>query len=529
MDSYQDARSAIGAALDNARALLTAARALLDAGQPARLAYHFAALALEEVGKASILGMRAVRAARDRDLPSVLSDETLQDHVRKLFWAIWGPTIGRDVITGKQIEEIRGLAQQLHIRRMQGLYVDSSEDGVSLPVGSISAGEAMTLIGMAEARLELERSIDFDTEPSPEGQDRAVWLFEATSDPERRALIMGHKSMQKLAELGSTSAWVTWLKETFEKHEAETRALIEREMRRSADDPATATDKWLIVIRLYTESNSIRQKDLNRWNEGIRWIKLRAVSGKKDQLLLDLSATSEVTLENVWRMGLTMGRRVVMALNISTLGYFWFHPPLDDARQSGRYYDRVQDISSGNEIRAQRGPALRLDFGARKRVLDERALNRAQLCMAILLNLRTDDERNMVERYLEGMAFIAKTDVQMSFELQGAAAFYMCAQLAMSAYGDWSRAEPFPDALRRMVKERLPEFDDADLEKLTGVGEAVAAGRPIPVALTMNEVGLMKAICDVYFLHTFGRIEPERLGADSAGETAQPNPGKRDH
>ena len=33
--------------------------------------------------------------------------------------------------------------------------------------------------------------------------------------------------------------------------------------------------------------------------------------------------------------------------------------------------------------------------------------------MAMLLDLRTHDERNMVERYLEGMAFIAKTDVQM--------------------------------------------------------------------------------------------------------------------
>jgi hypothetical protein len=392
-----------------------------------------------------------------------------------------------------------------------------------VPLGSISADETTTLIGMAEARLEMEGSIDFDAAPSPEGHERAVWLFEATSDPERRALILGHKSMQKLAELGSTRAWVTWLKETFEKHEVETRALMEREMRRAADDAATAHDKWLITVRLYTDSNAIRQKDLNKWNQDIRWIKLRAVSGKKDQLFVDLSATSEVELENVWRTGLTMAQRVVMALNVSTLGYFWFHPPLDDARQSGRYYDRVQDVTNGVEIRAQRGPALRLEFGTRKRVLDEAALRRTQLCLAILLNLRSADERDMVERYLEGMAFIAKTDVQMSFELQGAAAFYMCAQSAMSAYGDWDRAEPYADALRRVVRERLPDFDDADLDKLTSVGEAVAAGRPIPVVLTINEVGLMKAICDVYLLHTFNRIEPERLGGESEDESIQPN------
>ena len=98
-------------------------------------------------------------------------------------------------------------------------------------------------------------------------------------------------------------------------------------------------------------------------------------------------------------------------------------------------------------------------------------------------NLRSDDERDLVERYLEGMAFIGKTDVQMSFELQGAAAFYMCSRSAMAAYGDWSRVEPYPDTLRRVVKERLPDFDDADLEKLISVGESPAPKEQNPAEL----------------------------------------------
>jgi AbiV family abortive infection protein len=51
MDTNEDGRSAISGSLENARELLSDARALVDAGQPARLAHHFAALALEEVGK----------------------------------------------------------------------------------------------------------------------------------------------------------------------------------------------------------------------------------------------------------------------------------------------------------------------------------------------------------------------------------------------------------------------------------------------------------------------------------------------
>ncbi len=101
MESDQDGRSAISGALDNARELLIAARALLDADQPPRLAYHFAALALEEVGKRASSacdsqGRRATASCR-----RLLSDDALQDHVRKLFWAIWGPTIGRDVMASR--------------------------------------------------------------------------------------------------------------------------------------------------------------------------------------------------------------------------------------------------------------------------------------------------------------------------------------------------------------------------------------------------------------------------------------------
>ena|SRR5438477_8774861 len=73
MDTNEDGHSAISGSLENARELLSAARTLLDADQPARLAYHFAAFALEEVGKASILGMRVVRSARERDLPSLFA------------------------------------------------------------------------------------------------------------------------------------------------------------------------------------------------------------------------------------------------------------------------------------------------------------------------------------------------------------------------------------------------------------------------------------------------------------------------
>jgi hypothetical protein len=38
------------------------------------------------------------------------------------FWALWGPSFGRELITAEQIEERRGLARRLHNTRLAGLY-----------------------------------------------------------------------------------------------------------------------------------------------------------------------------------------------------------------------------------------------------------------------------------------------------------------------------------------------------------------------------------------------------------------------
>lgn len=434
----------------------------------------------------------------------------MDDHVRKLFWAIWGPSMGSELITADQITSNIGLAQKLHDRRVQALYVDSTDAGVSLPTGIIAADEARSLIRMVEARLEMEKADDHPSEAPAGVAERSEWFFQATEDADRRQQIMGAKSMQKLKELGNVPAWVAWLKDTFEKHDAEMRELIEREMQRKPDDPATARNKWMTTVRLYTDSHSIRQRPLNLWNDGINWIKLRAVSNQKDQLLVDFYSPSDMVIDNLWAGGYHMSRIFVVALNVGTIGYFWFHLPLDDANWSGRYYERIVDLDTKAEVRAKRTPALRLEFG-RKDVHSDALLRNVLLCFAILVRMRSERERDMCARYLEGLAHIGKTDVHMAFQPQGVLSFYLSLRDAMLAYGDWKDTEPFPPALRRFVADALPRFDAADLEKLIEVGEAMTCGRGIPHALTMNDVGLIKITCDVYLLRTFRRIEPDRL------------------
>src|SRR5574341_1393393 len=104
--------------LENAESLLTAGKHLVGR-QFDHIRYHLATLALEEVGKADLMVMK--HAARMHGGTGEPIDRYLDDHVRKLFWALWGPSFGREKLTRDQIESYRGLATSIHERRLHYL------------------------------------------------------------------------------------------------------------------------------------------------------------------------------------------------------------------------------------------------------------------------------------------------------------------------------------------------------------------------------------------------------------------------
>ena len=80
--TLEEAKEIWQACLEHAEDLLVAADNLLSK-QP-YLAYHISTLALEEVGKAIQVGLAALPP---RDTKPPFSD--IDDHVQKLFWALW--------------------------------------------------------------------------------------------------------------------------------------------------------------------------------------------------------------------------------------------------------------------------------------------------------------------------------------------------------------------------------------------------------------------------------------------------------
>lgn len=147
-------------------------------------------------------------------------------------------------------------------------------------------------------------------------------------------------------------------------------------------------------------------------------------------------------------------------------------------------------------------PPLRLEFGKR-RVLERADLSRWTLCLVHLMGGAGDPAKGAISaRYLDGLAMIAKSDVHMAFEIQAVAAFYLALHAAMKAY-EGIEDEPFPVALRRFASGKFEQMDDGHLDRLIAVGESVNSGRPVPHAMDMNDVPVMKTICDVYLIRAF--------------------------
>lgn len=124
-------RAALGACLQHARDLLESARAVYASGRP-HIAYHLATLSLEELGRRELLKIQ--RMAERKSVPPAWPQKHTQDHVQKLFWGFFGAGFSLKTASRESFEDMRRLAAQIHSRRIEGLYVNQTSDGLSIPV-----------------------------------------------------------------------------------------------------------------------------------------------------------------------------------------------------------------------------------------------------------------------------------------------------------------------------------------------------------------------------------------------------------
>ena len=488
----QAARQAHDEALDHAADLLSGAQLLADGF--AHLAYHLAVLALEEVGRASLIVMQAIADGDDGGARRF--ERAAADHVRKLFWALWGPSFGRELITREQIEEIRGLATAIHETRLAGLYYGGPD--TTPPRDAIDAAEATTVLKLARSRLELERAHDWVQPDSDQAADLA-WFIEATADPETRRMIVGNASMRKLTELGSAPRWIHWLHREFERAETAGREVAERELARTEPGPDERADpKWRLKVRLQSASHSIRPAPLQWWNDLGAWLQFHAVPTDRDQLIAEFTLPKAVSIQALWFAGLAATHQLLLALNIASAGFFWWHMP----DKVSRFYEQLTDLETNERLQVERAPALRVDWG--HHALTRDVLGRVALCLGHLPKHDDANAHQPFNHYLTGLAFMAKTDVTIQFEANAFEQFYRALKGGSALYGTWNQRGSFVDHLDQIAARYFES--SADRGAYLHAAEAIEAGRVADLRVDLSQVAGLKVLNDASFLAQFHEL-----------------------
>lgn len=483
--------------LEHAADLVASAERLLPGNGFPNIAYHLAILALEEIGKAGMISSRAVvGTARDTDW----MNKRFDDHVWKIQWAVWTPSLaGR--IDPKQFEEARQFAQSIHARRVKGLYVDPDADDASMtpPRAAVSAAQAESAVNMARARLSME--IATGTPDLSAQNDDLKWFLDTVNSEIGSKRIFSQQFIDKYQELGGdTPAWVVWARSEFEKIEKDETAHIQRELARLPSEPRASKPKWVIKVRLFTPSHSVRPKVLTFWNKQVGWAKLVS-TGKKNELLLELALADSFSAHNIFDAGFSASKLCIAALNLGSLGFFWYELP----RQTSRYYESIKDLDApAMDVAIGRGAGLLGDW--KQGALSEKNLRHAIECMAAFGTMSDADASPIFGPYLQGLVYLSKSDIHLSCEIQARDAFIETLRSASKHFGDWDgNPKTLIMSLHRVFESIIPEQAHRDLLFAVVIPPHRSSEGSFADAVSA------KRLSDLYLVLVADRIISERL------------------
>jgi len=335
-------RAVRDACLANAEASLSVAERELDRGVD-HICFHLALLALEEIGKSILATISCMTTAARSERPGSLERWTITR--RKSSGSVGASMLQQlDTHKGRDRRE-PDLARTLHGRRLESLYTDPNEP---IPVEErIQPNEARMITELTRARLELEKTHEM-VDLAKEDVEDIAWFFGAIDDVEKQKEILvdvfGEARDSKPTEAvdkvgcGSSIVRTTTRCENMLKR-------VESTQTRSRRSP------YAKISHDAPDPNSIALDSKQRvyqMERGVDWIKIRKSDRKdtakvtKGEILLDLTFPKSIHANSLWEHGLLMSRTVVIALNIGTLGVFWWHVEKDVAK----FYEQIIDLEA---------------------------------------------------------------------------------------------------------------------------------------------------------------------------------------
>jgi AbiV family abortive infection protein len=504
MTDPEQTKRTINACFGHARDLLRAARRVLEAERLPNIAFHLTVLALEEIAKAALVGMRAIAVSHGDD--PAFAQNRMDDHVFKLFWALWTPSFARGKVSREELEGLRGMAKDLHETRLAAMYVSPDADLGAAPLYDVSDKLARWLLGVADARLGMETSRDWQAIDLSQNSD-ARWLLDETEDPEKRKLIFSQKSFDKFAELGNARDWIRWVREQFAIAEAAGRESLQRELARGVPGiDRLGAEKWRVRIRLHSPAQSIRGRAISPWNKWSTWIKLATVQNDKRALDVEFTYREAMPIQALPNFSYDLARKFVAALNIGSLGFWWW----DLATHTDRFYERLTDLQAadGTEIGMKMHAWPKFEW--KREALEETTFNRVAMCFGMIVALGKGPYEAFVWPYLTGLAMIAKSDLHLHFAPQVCERMATCLLEAMRHFGDWSGEEAtIGTALTGFFSPAIAKVEDVDdlASLLFQARQRSSELRNV----TLDRAASLKVLCDAYLIKRFEKMAEREL------------------
>jgi AbiV family abortive infection protein len=481
---------AMRACVKHARDLLESARAVYNIEHP-NIAFHLGILALEELGRRELIGLQRVAQNSGKERPW---EKHALAHTKKIFWCFFGLEFISGRLQKDRLDGIKKLAETLHEQRMAGLYVDYKDESLSIPADAIDAKYCADLLDLADAQVQMAEAEKLRENITQGDLDLQAWFLSITDKNENAQTIFSAASVAKLTELNDAKAWVLWLRGEFDRAESHTREMLAQELKRSQSLPKEGTkDKWKLKIRIVSQSHSVRQKPLNEWNKAYNWIKLTAVSGKPNQLIIEFTLKDNTPIEALWWFGWGLTRHFVAALNIATRGFWWWHMPED----IDTYFESIEEVETNSRVGIRRTPSLKVDWGG-NRVFNEQDVGLLAQCFATLPFKREHHEP--YNYYIAGLTFLALNDVHWQCEIQSFGNFFESIRAMMKDIGDLAPDAEFLPVLRRFLLDLFPDMAPEQHDYFGRLFEAFNTKTLTNVVVTLSDVSFMKIFCDSYFL-----------------------------
>jgi AbiV family abortive infection protein len=468
--------------LDQAQGFIEAAGRLVGVGWP-HIVYHLSLLALEEVGKASMLGARLINHP---NLDGSWIERSLDSHRRKLQWAVWSPMLRIDPA---DFEAARQFAERAHALRLASLYVDAKADLTDLPPSQqVRPEDAEQALSLARARLAYERQRGT---PTGEIDDLTEWFLDTMADPDRSRLLLSRPFIAQFEAMnGDARAWAGWARDEAARLDRESRQLLEAELARPGATKRSAKPRWRANARVYTPSHSLRSKVLKRWNNQIEAVQL-LWSGKKDQFTLQITLHDNEPLPSLAGRLISLAKLVVACLNIGSIGYFWFERPGFEQKM----FKEIRDLKLNRPMDVGRIESF-WDDGRAVALTDEH-IDHAIHCMMAFAPLAEADAEPIFKPYFDGLALIAKSDMFYSFDTLARHAFVASLAGALRRYGGWSgNFEDFEASFHEGFAPFMPDRGHRDQMFRALKPEGDLSETPLV------NLRSAKQLADLYLIHT---------------------------